>query len=257
MMPGRHRRGVWVWQPVPAENLVAYAVAHQVGDLFLSTPLHLDARHRQWLLDVAEAAQGRGIGLYALGGDPGWCDEPQTAVRWQRAALQVGIFARIHLDVEFWLLPAWHSDPARTAGRFLALLDQLEEGGAVDCDIPWWLHRYRTTDGVPLDQAVLGRVALATAMTYRRTVTGENGLLDIARPVLAAAREMGTSVRLAVDTTPPAPGEEHTSFYRHPAPDLARALDEVDATLVFDEAYAGIAVHDLAGWRGLTGSASG
>lgn len=243
-----------MWQATPARSLVAFAVARGVQDLYLSVPRTIDDdhEHRRWLLDVAREAQGWGLTLHALGGDPSWWRRPAEAISWQGSAHALGVFVRTHVDAECWRDPAWAHDPAAVIGGFLSLLEQLGDQGRVDCDIPWWFHRHSTASGEPMDVAVLRRVERATAMTYRRVVSGDNGLLDIARPVLAAAAYVGSSVQLAVDTTPPAPGEEHTSFHGCPASELVHALEAVDTALRAVAPYAGIAVHDLQGWRRLT-----
>ena len=230
---------------------MAHAVARQVDDLFLAVPLDLDARHRRWLLDVARAAQGWGLGLHALGGDPAWCDDPTTAAGWQRNALEVGIFAHTHIDVEFWTHPRWESDPRGLADSYLDLVEVMSEEASLECDLPWWLHQHQDGTGERLDAAVMRRAAGVTVLTYRRSVRGEGGLLDVAGAALKAGTTVGTPVRLAVDTSRPEPGQEHTTFYGGTARDVDRALAEVDRHLRESASYAGIAVHDLAGWRAL------
>ncbi len=103
---------------------------------------------------VARAARGWGLGLPALGGDPGWCDDPSAALAWQQAATGVGILTGVHLDVEFWAHPRWHDDPTGVASGYLRLVAALEEQTSLECDVPWWLHRYRDAADEPLDVAV-------------------------------------------------------------------------------------------------------
>ena len=246
-------RGVWVWRPRSVEQLTAFAVARRVQDVFVAVPPDIDQlpEHRGWLLELARAARGWGIALQALGDDSAWVDDPDAAVAWQQRAQRLGVFSGTHLDVEFWTRADFAHDPAGVTGRFVQVLARLRAAGPVECDVPWWLHEHRDHDGRRLDVAVLGSVDAVTALTYRTTLRGANGVLAVAEQVLAAGASTGTPVRLALDTTPPRPGEEHTSFHGRSERELDAVLQSVEVELGRRPAYVGTAVHDLDGWRAL------
>lgn len=252
-MPVRPRRGVWVWHPVPVGPLVAFVVARHVEDLFVAVPHDLDARpnNRAWLLELARAAGAWGVRLQALGGDPAWGEAPQAALAWQRAALGLGIFAGTHVDAEFWTHPDWSRDPVGVAARFLDMVGRLRDAGPLECDVPWWLHEHQDAHGNRLDAALLHRVDAVTALTYRTTAQGKGGILEIGAPALQAGAATGTPVRLAVDASPPRPGEEHTSFHGRTAGELDAVLRAVDLELGTAPAYVGMGIHDLDHWRRL------
>jgi len=87
-------------------------------------------------------------------------------------------------------------------------------------------------------------------MSYRDTARGPNSLLAISRNWLRRAARAGVPVRLAVETNPSAEGE-HVTFAEEGRAAMLRVLQTVDAELRGTGSYAGLAVHDLAGWRAL------
>lgn len=247
-------RGTWVWTQPRPRDLVAFAVAHQVGELFLSMPLPGSGDHADrvaWVREVARESQGWGLRLAALGGDPGWVDEPQTVAGWLDGALSTGAFTGLHLDVEVWDHDGWPTD--RLVRDYVRLLETVTSQArvSVEADLSAWLWQQRTADGRPLDAAVLDVVDAATVMSYRTRAAGLDSITGVAAPSLAAAAHARKPLRLAVDTTPQGHGSGRVSFHGRPAADLERALTEVDTHLRDHPTYQGMAVHDQAGWAAL------
>ena len=251
-------RAMWVWTQPPAKTLVSFAKRHSAQDLFLSVPPNLPSSSAlSWVRSVSKAARGTGIRLHALGGDPGWIDDPAAALAWQEAALSTGLFTGSHVDVEPWGHPAWDTDRAGTVARYLDLLGALEASTAlpVEADVAFWLHTVGTDEGRSLDAAVLDRVDAVTIMSYRNTVTGADSITDVGATTLATAAAAGKPARLAVETR--YLGDDAISrkqtFYGQSDVDLATALQQVDAAEAGSPSYAGISVHDYAGWDALPG----
>lgn len=73
-----------------------------------------------WFAAAARALCDAHVAVDALGGDPGWLDEPALAATWASAALRSAGAALdgAQLDVEPWTLPGWAVDPrpVRDAG---------------------------------------------------------------------------------------------------------------------------------------------
>ncbi len=249
-------RGLWVWnQPTP-KTLVAFAQARGISQLFVSVPNALPTSSRlTWVRSVSKLAVPAGIHLQALGGDPGWVEDPAAAVAWQDAALSTGLFSGVHVDIEPWQLPAWGTDRAQVVRDYLAAFDRLQAAAPVplEADVPFWLWTLTTDDGTPLDSAVLQRVDAVTVMSYRNTVTGPDSITDVAARTLTAGAAAGKPVRLAVETT--YLGADATSvkqtFYGHTEASVNTALGQVDAVEAGSTAYAGMAVHDYAGYDAL------
>ena len=139
-------------------------------------------------------------------------------------------------------------------GRYLDLLDRLEAATPlrVEADIAFWLDQV-TVAGERLDEAVLARVDAVTVMSYRNTVTGPDSITGIGAAALAAAARAGKPARLAVETNylGSDPVSRKQTFHGFTQSQLAAALAAVDGAEAGSSAYAGMAVHDRAGWEAL------
>lgn len=247
-------RAVWVWDEPAPEGLAAWCAAKGVGDLFLAVPTDLTTSPRlAWLREVRRQLPDH-VGVQLLGGDPGWLDEPGEARRWWTSAVRAGPVAALHLDLEVWAHSGWDTDlrPALVR-RFLALLAEVRGLGVpVEVDLAHHLHQVRTDSGQPLDRAVLGLSDAVTLLTYRRRVSGSNGLLEIARPTLAAAVARRTPVRLAVACSPIADdptGEQ--GFHGRTEEEMLAAVVQVEQAMGQRPGWRGMAMHDRAGWAAL------
>lgn len=245
-----------MWDRPDPETLVRWAVAQDVGELFVAVPRSRStSSDHTWVRDVSRRAHEADIRVAALGSATEWIDRPAEAVVWQRDALATGLLDGVHLDVEPWLHPAWDTDRPRVVAGYLSVLEEVAGAAALplEADVAWWLHEVATAEGVPLDAAVARRVDRLTAMSYRDTVTGPDSITDVGRHLLATAAAAGVPCRLAVETrflgTDPA--SQKQTFWGHGPAALAEALVGVDAALADHPLYAGTAVHDEAGWRAL------
>ena len=249
-------RGMWVWnQPTP-KNLVAFAQARGITELFVSVPDNLPTSARlTWVRSVSKLAAPAGIRLQALGGVPGWIDDPAAAMTWQDAALSTGLFSGVHVDLEPWQRADWNTDQARVVAGYLDSYDRLQAATAlpVEADVPFWLWTLSTDDGTAVDAAVLARVDKVTVMSYRDTVTGADSITDIAARTLAAGVTAGRPVRLAVETNNLGsdPVSAKQTFYGSTEAAVNTALDQVDAAESGVASYAGMAVHDYTGYSAL------
>ncbi|WP_148574978.1 hypothetical protein [Nocardioides caldifontis] len=250
-------RATWVWTRPAPRVLLRFAMRHGVRDLFLHVGPGFDTTpDRRWVRKVARLADGTGVRLHALGGDPGWTTDTAAAVAWQRDVLASGLFRRIHVDIEPWALPAWDTDSARLVTAYLRTLTALADAGGaarLEADLPFWFHQLRTRDGVPVDRAVLRVVDAVTVMTYRTKVTGPDSIVGLGRPTLRSGVAAGKPVRLAVETRylGDDPVAQKQTFHGLGRAALSRALRRVDRRARNLDSYAGISVHDVAGWRAL------
>ena len=249
-------RGMWVWnQPTP-KSLVAFAQARGISELFVSVPNNLPTSARlTWVKSVSKLAVPAGIRLQALGGDPGWIDDPAAAVAWQNAALSTGLFSGVHVDIEPWQRGDWDTDQARVVAGYVDTYDRLRAATTLplEADVPFWLGTLSTGDGTALDAAVLARVDKVTVMSYRDTVTGADSITDVAARTLAAGVTAGKPVRLAVETNNLGsdPVSAKQTFYGSTEAAVNAALDQVDAAESGVASYAGMAVHDYVGYDAL------
>ena len=253
--PAAHR-AMWVWDRPQVKSLVAFATKNAVQDLFVSVPADLPASDQLgWFRTLRTQTAAAGIRVHALGSETSWIDDVPAALRWQAAALGTGLFDGVHLDVEPWLHADWGGagQPAML-GRYLDLLDRLAAASPlrVEADIAFWLDQVPVAEG-RLDEAVLSRVDAVTVMTYRTTVTGPDSITALGAAALDAGARAGKPVRLAVETNylGADPVARKQTFWGSTQAQLTTALAAVDTAEAGSPSYAGVAVHDRAGWETL------
>lgn len=249
-------RATWVWGRPSTSTLVSFATGEGVRDLFVSVPWRVTTQPTEmtWLRDLRTRATAAGIRVHALGSETSWIDDHASALTWQREALSTGLFDGVHLDVEPWLHPDWSGDRTALLRRYLGLLAAAagDTAARVEADISFWLDQH-VVDGQRVDEAVLARVDAVTVMTYRDTATGEDSIAALGEAALAAADRAGKPARLAVEThhLGTDPVAEKQTFAGATRAVLTTAMAAVDAAVRHHPSYAGIAVHDVAGWQAL------
>lgn len=249
-------RATWVWGRPSTSTLVSFAAGQGVRDLFVSVPWRVTEKPTDlaWLRDLRGRASAAGMRVHALGSETSWVDDPASALTWQREALSTGLFDGVHLDVEPWLHADWSGDRDALLRRWLDLLGTLAGDTAlpVEADISFWLHEH-AVDGQRVDEAVLARVDAVTVMSYRTTATGADSITGLGGTALAAAARAGKPARLAVETNHL--GDDAVSrkqtFHGSTRRVLSSVLASVDAAVRSNPSYAGVAVHDAAGWQAL------
>jgi len=238
---------MWIWQPAPVDDIVGWATAHGVRDLFVGFPG--GSADLSWYRALRTRADRARLTMSALGGDPAWALDPAAATRWADSARRTNLFSGLHIDVEPYLLPAWNSDRATVLRKYTEMLSVLRgQALPVEYDVPFWYATVPAAGG-NLADAVLARATRLTVLTYRNTVTGPNSLLDVGRDMLTRARS-GTSIRLAIETQQLAECA-YCTYYGARQPTVTAALADIDRLAGSYPAYAGVAVHNYQAWRAL------
>jgi hypothetical protein len=105
-------RALWVWDTSTPAATVDLAVSTGIDQLFVAVPPNLATSSQ--LPDIkalSDRARAAGIRVDALGGDPGWVDNPTWVVTyWLKPAKSSGLFTGIHVDIEPYSTPAWGAD---------------------------------------------------------------------------------------------------------------------------------------------------
>jgi hypothetical protein len=233
---------VWVHEDAPPDPgaLGAFAGAQRVGDAFVSVPW---GGPTPLTHDLVAALRARGVRVSALGGDPSWVDG-DGAVTWARRATSAWLFDGVHLDIEPWELPEWAGDRERLlAGLERAVRDVAAATSLpVEVDLAPWL-----ADEHPQAFAGIARQTdRITLMAYRDRAAGILSFSAAARRQLAKSR---TPYRIGVETIAGPP--PHVTFADDGGAVLERELALVAAQLAGDRWFAGVAVHDAAGWQSL------
>lgn len=245
-------RAMWMWDEQPTPELVGWAAAHGVREIFVHVfPTVLTNGDLPRLREMKTRADAGGIRLTALGGDGDWTTDHAAALTWQRAVVATGLFSGLHVDVEPYLTPGWRTNLSATAAAYLSLLDKLRAGSAlpVEADVPFWYGQH-TIGGRNLATEVLRRVSAVTVMSYRDTGTGPNSMVEISLDWLRRGAAQGKRVRLSAETTPLADCPRCT-FAEEGATALGAELAKVDVATRGIQSYAGVAVHRYGTWRAL------
>jgi hypothetical protein len=239
---------MWIWQAAPVEDVVGWAAAHGVRDLFVGFPG--GTADLSWYRSLRTRADRAGLTMSALGGDPGWVTDPSAATRWADSARRANVFSGLHIDVEPYLLPAWNTDRSTVLRKYTEMMSSLRvQPLPVEYDVPFWYATVPAPGGGNLADAVLARATRLTVLTYRNAVTGPNSLLDVGRDMLTRARS-GTSIRLAIETQPLTDCPYCTYFGARQSA-VTAALAEIDRLAGGYPTYAGVAVHNYQAWRAL------
>ncbi|MGN6612075.1 MAG: hypothetical protein ACTHLJ_09890 [Angustibacter sp.] len=254
--PASPTRPLWVWGKDDPQRVVDFAVSHGVAELYVHvTPTVLTDGDLPRLRSLAQLAQGAGLTLTALGGDPAWVNRPADALTWQRAALSTGLFGAAHVDVEPYALAGWSkpSKRAALAAKYVDLLGRLQSDDPLplEADVPFWYDTVASPSGHgTLADDVLARVDAVTVMSYRDSAAA---MVDVGRDVLQRADRIAATtgrrvpVHLAAETNPLSDCS-YCTFAEEGDAALRQALDAVDAAGAAYPSYAGTAVHDLTGW---------
>ncbi len=245
-------RAMWLWGDDPAAEVVGFAVARGVSEIFVHvSPTLLADGDLARLHDMRRRADAARIRLTALGGDSAWVTDHRAALDWQRTVVRTGVFAGVHLDVEPYVAPGWTAAPEATRKAYLALLDKVRAGSTLplEADVPFWYGQYRV-GGKNFADEVLKRVAAVTVMSYRDSGTGAGSIVAVGQDWLRRGAAVGKRVRLAAETGPLADCT-YCTFHEEGAARLAAELAEVDAATRAMPAFAGIAVHHYGAWRTL------
>jgi hypothetical protein len=250
-------RAMWVWEVSTPAATVQLAQEAGVRQLFVAVPPRLaDSPLLPQIREISQRAAAAGIRVDALGGDPGWVDDPSWVVRnWLEPAMGTGLFTGVHVDIEPWTTSAWQTDRDGVVQRFVSTLDTLVEAAApapVEADVPCWFHEVPAS-GVTLDRAVLSRVAGVSVMAYRDTAAGEDGTITLATPAVAAATELGRRARVGQETHDlgDGPVAQKQTFFGQTRSDLEEQVAQVEAAFSGQAGYAGIAIHDAKGYAAL------
>ncbi|CAN7347046.1 hypothetical protein LJR027_001844 [Terrabacter sp. LjRoot27] len=261
--PTQDTRAMWVWDTSTPAATVDLAVSTGIDQLFVAVPPNLaTSTQLPNITTLSNRARAAGIRVDALGGDPGWVDNPAWVVTyWLKPAKSSGLFTGIHVDVEPYSTPAWSTNQATVVSRYLTLLDKLKaSAGAapIEADIPFWFNTIHAVASAgaasTLDREIMKRTAGVTVMSYRSSATGTDGTLDVAAPALAAGASLGKPVRLGQETNYLGATAVDTkqTFYGWTRSAMEIQLAQVNAGASAHATYAGLAIHDAAGYAAMT-----
>ena len=253
---------MWVWSFSNAAKTVNFATARGISQLFVSVPPQVTASSQlASLRDLSTRARAAGIRVDALGGDPGWVDDPQRVVdNWLIPVLSTRLFTGVHVDIEPYSgdpASPWNTDRAGVVSRYLATLDAMVSaagpGTPIEADIPFWFNTIGAGPGSTLDREIIARTAGVTIMAYRNHATGIDGVLDVAAPALAAAAALGKPARIGQETNylGPSAVDRKQTYYGFTRTQMEVQLAQVESGAAAYATYAGLAIHDYTGYAAM------
>jgi hypothetical protein len=256
---------MWVWDTSTPQATVEFAAAHGVTQLYAAVPLRVDTSPQlAQLTRLVTSARAAGLRVDALGGDPGWVDNPAWVVgTWLEPALGTGLFTGLHVDVEPWTTPVWRTGRDRVVTRYLTLLDRLVAATGdvpVEADVPFWFDQVPSFDQgargrTTLDREVLHRVDGVAVLAYRNRATGVDGTIALSAHAVAAGTALGKPVRVGQETrdlgTDPTAAKQ--TFHGFTSAALEAELALVTTAYAGSAGFAGLAIHDSVGWAAITG----
>lgn len=250
-------RAMWVWDTSDPQAVVTLATARRIGQLYAAVPPHVDTSPKlaelQQLVALADAA---GLRVDALGGDPGWVDNPAWVVtNWLRPTLATGLFTGLHVDIEPYTTPAWTKNRKAVITKYLATLDTLRTaaaGTAIEADIPFWFDEV-AANGSTLDREIMRRTDAVAVMAYRNHADGPDGTIALASAEVAAGAQLGRPVRIGQETNVLGvdPTEVKQTFAGMTRTQMEVQLAAVTAAFSTSPTFAGLAIHDSRGYASL------
>lgn len=257
------RRAVWLWDTPSiahaSNDLLKFAALKNVGTIYLQINMGVDDSVYQCFIS---AASSQNITVDALMGAPTWVlpaqerrvqDTLDWVTTYQNASRSGQRFAGIHFDIEPYLLPEWKTSQSTVVAGWQEVARKLVTTARLlnvpaSADIPFWLHTIRTADSSgTLDRWMIQKCDSVTVMAYRNSCAG---VLDIARTALMQGNAAGRPVWLGIETVASAEGR-HISFAEFDEEYVEKQLADVERTASSTPSFAGVAVHDYAGWRAL------
>lgn len=255
--PAPAARAMWVWDTSTPQATVDLAVARGIGQLYVAVPPHLDASPQlPAVTQLSRSARAAGVRVDALGGDPGWVDNPSWVVtNWLRPALATGLFTGVHADIEPYTTSAWQTQQAATITKYLSTLDTLRTNAGsapLEADIPFWFDGV-AANGSTLDREVIRRTAGVTVMAYRNLADGPDGSVALAANEVQAGIQLGRPVRIGQETTylGPDPTETKQTFYGQTQTQLEAQAAKIVGAFRSSSSFAGLAIHDATGYAAL------
>ena len=250
-------RAMWVWDTSDPQAVVSLATARGIGQLYAAVPPHVDTSPKlAELRELVTLADAAGLRVDALGGDPGWVDNPAwVAANWLQPALATGLFTGVHVDIEPYTTAAWTKNRKAVIRKYLATLDTLHTAAAgtpIEADIPFWFDEV-PANGSTLDREIMRRTEGVAVMAYRNQAAGPDGTIALASAEVAAGAALGRPVRIGQETNflGTGPTEVKQTFHGQTLAQMEGQLALVQDAFGGSPAFAGLAIHDSVGYAAI------
>jgi len=273
--PNAINRGSWIWESASwvsakARNkLFHFYDSNSFNRLLIQihpkvTDDGIILEHTAAMRDILERAAARNIKVYALDGAAVYVLPEnylyvsaviEAIARFNVTQRVDARFAGVHYDNEPYLLEGWKD----TAKRPKILTDWLESTQLFShisrlnalqygIDIPFWLDseevtqvEYQNGKSDSFLEDLISHTDWFAIMSYRNTVSGEGGLLDITETEIALANKLGIKAWVGLETLPLEPA--HITFANQSVAYFRKAVQELEGHLQEAPAYGGLLIH--------------
>ncbi|KAJ0104281.1 hypothetical protein J7T55_009445 [Diaporthe amygdali] len=255
----------WIWNTtlITDASQMTYFFTFAKGQGLQRAYLHVDADiDNSYFESFIQQCNTSGIVVEALMGNAEWIlgggtPSLQSNLDWiaqyQGNASASARFSGIHMDIELWSLSDWQSMLGTYIPAWESIVTYVSSfarslGITTAADLPFWTYTMSDpTTGEAMDSWMLNALDSVTFMTYRNTV---NELFQVAEKPLTAADAAGKPVYVAVETV--ASTEASVSFKGlATVTSLSTSLQNITMECSNHTSFAGVAVHDYAGWVAL------
>ena len=276
------RKVLWVWksnkilpEPKEVEALIKLCSLHGITDLLLNVPysyendvvqMQMIEQQRAFLA----AAHARGITVHALDGGRDYVlranharmlDLLDALGKFNQGGAPAQRYAAIHLDNEPYLLAGWSDESERSQiiREYIELYQKLRPradslGMELGVDIPfWWDDRDRDgqpkltydteADKQPLLEALFPLIHNVGIMSYRKRVTGPNGIVFHCLNEFELGKKLGVDVFASMELGTGDDVEQGTTFGAYRWPYFHGQLDTLERILSHTPGSSGIAIH--------------
>lgn len=264
----------WIWNSEiitkDTQQILTFAKQNRINLIFLQINQKQDfSEYRAFI----EKASELGIQIHALDGDPAWADKQNKhkiaeLVHWVQSynaeASSVQKIRGIHLDVEPYNQPAWHTNDRQTIiDGWLAAINYFKDltkglkDVEIGADLPFWLDQIpiSTSEGtIVMSHWMLEKLDYVTIMAYRDQALSHGGIVDVVKNEIETANRLNKKVIVGIETNPT--DQSYTSFYKKELGYELKQVQLIDKSLGLYSSYEGVAVHDYEGWRKLVQQSS-
>jgi hypothetical protein len=266
-LPSNKVKATWLWNTSLISTLdgrnsvLQFAKEQQISRIYLQVnPGTAKSAYGAFI----KAASAAGIQIHALDGAPDWImpekrqritDTVNWVKTYNNSVTAQERFTGIQVDIEPYVLPDWNTNREATVTRWLEAITlfatETKKDSVLNTNaaLPFWLDEVTVTGngGGSLIEAMMNQLDEVTLMSYRDQA---QALVEITSNKLTLGDRLGKKVFVAVETNPTSE-PAYITFYEEGRAKMELELAAVDNSLKVHSSYAGIAVHDYAGWRNL------
>lgn len=269
--------GLWVWRRQSVSDdearkeLIDFCKQQGITRLLIQVRFEGEGKERQFadadeFRDLLKRASKAGVAIEALDGAHDMGLEERRAdtlerldaiLAFQKALPAKARFAGVHYDIEPYLNPRWRSgDEKGVARETLETMAEIraritpETGLTLAYDIPAWYDA--RGDGLAVEfqgatknfhEHIQDLSDYIGVMSYRRTATGPNSILEISSGELAYGAKIGKKVYPAMETKELRGEEKTITFYGMGGEAFLKELREVRKVGARSPAYGGVFIH--------------